>query len=357
MSLIAFNEYVLSFLWAAAGLFAVVSAGMLALLFFRRKMQENEIEKTENRKEYIKKCFYAVMAAKIPLKKEGLPRLDKEDKPIVLGIALDLLRSIRGDDILKAIALMEQWDMVAYLENMATNEAKNKRIQAITLLSYFGSSRSLPVIKTQISSKDIYVHLAALRSYSSIIGPNNIDEIVNDLIAASQTNTLILADVLYRFGEPAIPSLIKLIKHAQKREVRNAAALALGGIGSVEAVHPLLPFVDDPDSEIRAQAISVLGKLGTEETGRLISKCLDDEDPAVRIQTAMALGKMAYVPALDALVKRAASDDDWWVRFRATEAISKMGNAGLSVLNAISRSDSPAAMLAGQVISEREWLS
>ncbi len=354
MSLIASKILVLRYLWGATAIFAVISCVVLAWLILRRRARDERELYKEERKKRIRDYFFAVIGAPVELEPEGLPSLGRGEEPLVCEVALDLLRAVRGEARAKAAKLMTHWKMLDYLEAAAKSAKKSQSIQALTLLSYFKGDRALRAVQGQTEAKDIYVQLAALRSYASLDRTKDVRAAVEKLAAAQQTNTLFLADVLYRFGEGAVPSLINLAGSATQSEVRVAAIKALGYVHSTETAQALTPFLDDKDPDVRAQAIAVLGKMGTAEMGALIMRGLADETIGVRVQTAKALGTMSFLPALQPLLRSAVTDENWWVRLRAMEALTKLGAAGRAVLSAVGRSNEPAAAMAGQA---RRWIS
>jgi len=65
-------------------------------------------------------------------------------------------------------------------------------------------------------------------------------------------------------------------------EVRRAAAMALGNIGTDESVRALGRALSDGDSRVRIQVIESLGRIGTDEAIRLVGQAaLGSSDPEV----------------------------------------------------------------------------
>ena len=72
-------------------------------------------------------------------------------------------------------------------------------------------------------------------------------------------------DSLARIGEPAVPELVKALRHAEPR-VRYQAAQVLGRIGPEAdmAVAALIRVMDDPEPQVRKAAVRALGQIGPE---------------------------------------------------------------------------------------------
>src|SRR6185503_20886957 len=72
--------------------------------------------------------------------------------------------------------------------------------------------------------------------------------------------------------------------------VRRRAALAVGRVGVVEGVEPLLPLLADADVEVRQMAAFALGLIGHTSARAALTKALDDPEPIVQGRAAEALG-------------------------------------------------------------------
>ena len=99
--------------------------------------------------------------------------------------------------------------------------------------------------------------------------------------------------ILANIGKPAIPHLIKALKHANMN-VRYHAATSLGfhkSLHDTSAVTPLTSLLDDTDTRVRSRAIASLIKIESNdvEVLRAITKKLFDSSPSVRWNAANAL--------------------------------------------------------------------
>lgn len=92
----------------------------------------------------------------------------------------------------------------------------------------------------------------------------------------------------------------------------------------------IVSALDDPDSAIRREALLALGRLGTGEALDLLRWYLYDPDAATRAQSVVALGH-ARVPDRTSLLKRALHDPDSRVRRAAVEALGRSGERGAAL--------------------------
>jgi HEAT repeat protein/cyclophilin family peptidyl-prolyl cis-trans isomerase len=112
------------------------------------------------------------------------------------------------------------------------------------------------------------------------------------------------------FGPPAPADLIALLRDGDAR-TRRRAALAVGRVGLVDGVQPLVPLLADEDVEVRQMAAFALGLIGHASARPALQKALDDLDPIVQGRAAEALGLIgdrADADAVSGIVRRNAAN-------------------------------------------------
>lgn len=88
-----------------------------------------------------------------------------------------------------------------------------------------------------------------------------------------------------------VEGLIEALKHLM---VQADAAEALGKIGDVKAVEPLIQALSFETSSTRASAAEALGKIGDARAKKPLEQALSDENPYVQKTASKALKKMGY---------------------------------------------------------------
>jgi hypothetical protein len=346
-----FELQALQFIWQSALVLALAALMMPLGLMLKRKYEEWRNLRRSARRDKLSGFIMASLRSPMDTALKNLPAPEPGDELIIMNIALDLLRVMRGSDGERVITILKSWNMFPYLRQLSERGSRGRRIQAITLLGHFNDTESLVVLIGHAGAKEMYVQLAALRCLAERGATQYIGRIIEQLHRTRRTNVLMLADVLGRFGETAVPSLIKLLHSNTSRDVRVAAIMAVDRIGSLETIEPLLQVLHDPAPQVRAQAAGTLGRLGDMRAGPALTHCLVDADRDVRLQAAIALGNLSYTQAMPYLAK-ALGDREWWVRFRAAQALYKLGNNGVAMLKALSRSEGETGILAAQVLGE-----
>lgn len=339
-------------MWIGSLALSLLSLSVMAYLILRRlAAQRLEKKKTQHGRE-ISSCMYAAIKSPIALTAGSLPAVKAAEYPDVMRIALDRLRSLRGEDVRRIVELLELWNMPSYIRKAAETGRKGRRIQALTLLGYFSDDESLAVLLRHAGASDVYIQIAALRALALRGAKQHIEQIVASISRSKQTNTLMLSDILHRFGEPAVPTLLQLANSNANLEVRVSALMALGSIGSLEGVDDLIALSGDREAEIRAHAIAALGKIGDGSAADAIVGHLAESDIGVRLQTVQALGRLQISSTMPQLAACLA-DDNWWVRYRAAESLHRFGRIGVAALNAFSAKNDRTGQIARQVLGER----
>ncbi|NLF77026.1 MAG: HEAT repeat domain-containing protein [Chloroflexi bacterium] len=133
-----------------------------------------------------------------------------------------------------------------------------------------------------------------------------------------------MALVLGKIGAPAVESLLTALRDS-KKEVRRAAASALGETGDARAVELLIVALrDNTDKYMRSEAAEALGKIGDERAVEPLIAVLKDSDGSVRRSAVEALGKIGDPRAVEPLlaVFRNSEGDE---HKAAAEALKKLG--------------------------------
>jgi hypothetical protein len=144
--------------------------------------------------------------------------------------------------------------------------------------------------------------------------------------------------------DPHVPDAAKL-----------AATDALAESGTVEHA-PLVAWIAGAagkDSELQPRIFRALGRLGHPGGHAAILAGLESPLWQVRSAAAEAAGRSALTaaaPRLGALL----NDAEWWVRFRAGEALTRLGSAGRAELHRVAASSTPTAQAAAEAtLAER----
>lgn len=347
----ASTDLALSWLWRGSLVLAGLALAIATGLACRRWFEERLRGRRRVRKEAIGRLVQALLASPVAPTAGTVPSLEPGDEPALFSVALDILRVTRGRDAERVLQLLEIWNLRPWLERALSHGRRNRQIRVLTLLSYFQDEASLRLLLDHVWSPAIYVQLAALRGVAERGDVAHLPEVVRALTDSRETNVPMLADILRRFGEPAVPFLVELARNATVPPVRMAAVTALGHIGSLRAFDGLVGLVADPEPALRVRALESLARLGDPRAGGAVGERLADPVPRVRAAAAHAAGLLGLRELLPQLAS-ALEDDDWSVRHRAAEALYALGAPGQALLRAAAAA-APAPGDDGEEIPER----
>ncbi|WP_035425764.1 HEAT repeat domain-containing protein, partial [Asticcacaulis sp. AC460] len=220
-------------IWIGTAVLCVAAIAIMLVLVARRAASSADAVQRDARRQSLSRFILAALKSPVALDAAALPPVTPADFPILVSLALDMLRSLRGGDAVRICSLLKLWGVEPYLLAMAARGRPGKRIRAVTLLGFFDDDTSLQVLLATARDREMYVQIAALRALAQRGAADHIDTITDSLAHSGQTNTLLLHDILQRFGASAVPALARLASSPASAEVRTAAVMAPGSIGAV----------------------------------------------------------------------------------------------------------------------------
>jgi HEAT repeat protein/protein-S-isoprenylcysteine O-methyltransferase Ste14 len=132
------------------------------------------------------------------------------------------------------------------------------------------------------------------------------------------------AGMLAEMGEPAVESLVRLLKD-DDIHVRWYSADALGNVQSEKVIQPLLSLLYDEDRNVRRAAAGSLGRSGSSEAVRPLIEALHDQTRELTIAAARALGQIGAPEAMPALIEM-LQNTNIDVAGAAAEALGQIGD-------------------------------
>lgn len=155
-----------------------------------------------------------------------------------------------------------------------------------------------------------------------------IDTLLTDLFSSSKWAVRVRAIRALKMLGKQMPELIvqaltDALAEDTSKDVRAAAAEALGQLEERAPRASLILALGDLEWNVRASVIQALGKLGQKvPVQTLLTALQDDEEPSVRAAAASALGRLKQPELLDPLI-RALQDHDFIVRLAVVQALGK----------------------------------
>jgi len=147
------------------------------------------------------------------------------------------------------------------------------------------------------------------------------------------TDSSVSSSAIRAVGRSKNPKLVKVLfdrlddpefPEARKPEI----LLALGDLGSKEAVERLMKLVESRDTEKvwRMYAADSLGKIGDDKALPVLKGVFDEEDALLKAYAATALSHFNLPDVLDVLLQ-CLKEENWKVRVQAAKALAQPGAA------------------------------
>lgn len=336
-----------------SGLLAAAAIAILLFLILRRLLLPQWGQKFDDRRRVIEKYLVLTVSSPVDLSGTTKPDISPREFPLVLAAALDLVRSVTGQDAKRVAQIVDHWLGRKTLLKILSEGGRGQIIQILTLISYFDDAESKRPLFAHLDHADPYVQLAALRSLAHRAEATELPEIFAHVQNMDRTNAAFMADVLTQFGPQATPFLVALLSQQTEENWRTAIIMALGNVGDMTTARHLVEYARSASTQVRRAVARALGELQATEVIDTLHLLARDDQIEVRHDAIVALGSVhseqTFAVLLDAL-----DDPDWWARYHAGQALLKIGEKGQALLQAYANAQGAHAELAQQIMLEHK---
>ena len=217
---------------------------------------------------------------------------------------------------------------------------------AIDALCALADDRAVPLLIAVLTDEVDTARRAAVEVLNAIATPEAIQDLVRALRDQDWWVRVRAADALGTLGgERVVQAVIGLLRD-EDDFIRRHAIEVLNAVPNKLAVEPLMESLMDSDWWVRERAIDALGKTRDPRAIDRLARLMT-EDPACGAFCARALGAIGHVDALDPLLAAGRSDHEE-TRNAAIEALKSFPQEGLDaaqksgITDLIGRSNSPS---------------
>jgi hypothetical protein len=205
-------------------------------------------------------------------------------------------------------------------------EEPPSRQAAAFLLGLVGDPRSVELLSATIrDDEDAWCRVCATEALGMIGGLQVVQPLIWMLGEEDDWFKEVAFNALVQLADVAVLPLISALQNKETRPIRSLAARALGQIGDLRAVKPLIAALTDEVWEVRLNAAHALGKTGDATVLESLIAALKDEKESVRREAALALGRVKNVWVLERLVAALHAEDEL-LRQGAADALGWMGD-------------------------------
>jgi HEAT repeat protein len=283
------------------------------------------------------------------------PRMWLADK-FIAELMVELIQLVRGSDRQRFIARAERLGVPARLRHQLGSASGRIRQTAAEALGLFPDEKSVEALRHALTDHNPDVRLTAALALAQAGLAPPLRDLVRLLDIGRGEKSLLVNSLFKALGDRGTAELEEAVRSAgAPTTARIAAAEALAAAGSYAAV-PLIAEAAlraPADSRELPRFLRALAGLGHPAAAEAVGKGLDSEAPAVRAAAAEAAGRIGLAQ-FAARLTELLSDSSWQVRFRAGEAMIRLGEEGVALLRTVaSKSGAPAAEAAARTLAER----
>ncbi|GAB4476075.1 MAG: hypothetical protein Kow00124_17770 [Anaerolineae bacterium] len=197
-----------------------------------------------------------------------VPHLTSGREPVLGGSALrqHLLDLLESGDLevqqraLFALAVRQDARAVDGLLALLAGEDEFLRGWAARALGQIGDPRAVEPLIVALNDPSLWVRQGVTAALAELKDPRAVGPLIATLGADDRYIYSMAA--LAAIGEPAVEALIDALSSPNTR-VRLGAANALGEIGDIRAVGPLIRLLNDRSGHVRREAAKSLRRIGT----------------------------------------------------------------------------------------------
>ena len=345
--------------WTTLALVLMTVLGLLLLRWLRWRSEPHKAAFRQRWSEVLMRCAQG----------EGLegelPHLKSKERWAFMKLWLHCQLSIKGSSRDRLAALARAMDCQSMAMRKLASRHAAERLMAILALGFLKDQQAQPVLLEQLQQGEQQAAVHAARALLEIDAFAHAAQVVQRLLVLANLDFSLVSVLLKPYRGTLDKTMMdlmpspELVQKPSSEAPASASASALQWLRLARAMSLQVPGerldaffsrTDDVDVLIAAARL-MQGEQGTQA---LIVHA-QHKDWRVRAQVAQALGRIGRLTDVE-LLARMTTDAQWWVRYRATQALLSM--PGLSVQKVQTwiegTGDRYAIDMLHSVISERE---
>ncbi len=197
---------------------------------------------------------------------------------------------------------------------------------------------SIPYLVSLIDHRRLDVRLMAGYALGRLGDVRAIQPLLQETAQANVWIRIRLLEVVQNMRDKALPALRKTLRESATPEILALCIETLGQSKDEQSAPLIMEFCTHPDMEVSLKAIKALGEIRYLPALELLMDLLKDERWQIKALACKSLGNMGDVRAVDGLSEK-LGDAHWWVRSNAAGAMARLELEGVRKLLEAARSD------------------
>ena len=209
----------------------------------------------------------------------------------------------------------------------ASSRRWGRRLEAARCLALAGAPSDGALLESLLNDERPAVAIAAVSALPRVADARLVGHALDRLVALPSVVRLYLQGTLREMQTLVEPALAeRLSRDAPPRALARWTELA-GTLEPSASLDRVATLADHQDAHVREAVARALRRAPRQRSVDILQRLLRDPHAAVRTAAARSLGELASIGAIPALVA-AAHDASWSVRYRATLALTQLGEPG-----------------------------
>jgi HEAT repeat protein len=333
-------------IWQLSLLLCAIALFALALILIARVFADRRDGRRAAERRRVSRALMG-MADEVPRPPQrGLERQE------AARLALELAELVRGPDRAALLANAEQLRIPRVLWERSISRTPQERLLAVEALAMFPSGRERA--REMLRDRNPNVRLGAALALAQNEAAPPAGTLVRQLGLGTTERSLLIGSLMRDLVEHDPSSVEDLLGDEEAGDaIKLAAVDALAASGRAEHAPLVAEMAEDAaeDSELLPRIFHALGRIGHPSGHAAILRGLSHPAWPVRAAAAQAAGRCALAEAVE-LLGDLLRDETWWVRFRAGEALWRLGPRGHAMLGRIAAGDDELASRAARLTLE-----
>lgn len=260
---------------------------------------------------------------------DAISRIPKRHREVIADLVLGTLRIVRGAQNERARDVAQRMDLTAQWRDDLQSRMWWRRSEAALALGLLRDKKSVPLLTPLLDDEHEQVRAAVIDALGQIGDVWAIGPLLARLSDPTRHERTRLVQALRAFGENGARALVQHGKSHEKDRLVVASVLSFVGGGL--AAEPLLEWSTAPDGETRAAVWTALATIGLDDRGFYHAiKALNANEAPVRAAAARALARTGRNDAIPYLSGKL--DDTWEVSAVCALSLARLGPAGIQAL-------------------------
>jgi len=313
--------------------FLAIGSAILLILFVTLIAQRLVRAAAESRRkallERYRPAVDAALASGSAASLAAIAQIPKRHREVVAELVLATLRVVRGPQTERARDVAQRMDLTSQWRDDLGSRMWWRRSEAALALGLLRDKKAVPLLTPLLDDEHEQVRAAVIDALGQIGDVWAIRPLLARLADPTRHERARLVQALRAFGENGSRALVEHGKsHSNDRLVVASVLSFVGGAGATE---PLLDWSTSPDADTRAAVWSALAAIGVGDRGFYHAiKALNAAEPAVRSAAARALARSGRSDAIPYLAGKL--DDAWEVAAVCALSLARLGPAGMQAL-------------------------